>query len=178
MPSSGTASTHWPRGSGFMLRRGERAVVLGAIAAIVLAAVAGVVTAPTRDLDDPRLSSYLAGPHGAAADSSPVLSGAWRLPRAGRTLVPMPAESLAAATAERLDGDGCPPRLALRVDTLLGVRGGRPLAIRLGFRSGGEAILLADGGFLTNRSLKETDAGLAVLPWFADGRTRRVVVDE
>src|SRR5205085_9983303 len=65
MPSSGTASTHWPRGSGFMLRRGERAVVLGAIAAIVLAAVAGVVTAPTRDLDDPRLSSYLAGPHGA-----------------------------------------------------------------------------------------------------------------
>ncbi len=247
-----------------MLRRGERAVVLGAIAAVVLAAVAGVVTAPTRDLDDPRLSTFLAGPHGAKglaqtlrhlgmtveqrrhpyfdlasdsvqprravllafldidrptarelvavrdyvthggrvfvagvtgiemcfgyhsrrlrrgaeADSSPVLSGAWRLPRAGRTLVRMPAESLAAATAERLDGDQCPPRPALRVDTLLGIRDGRPLAIRLGFRSGGEAVLLADGGFLTNRSLKETDAGLAVLPWFADGRTRRVVVDE
>jgi len=247
-----------------MLRRGERAVVLGAIAAVVLAAVAGVVTAPTRDLDDPRLSTFLAGPHGAKglaqtlrhlgmtveqrrhpyfdlasdsvqprravllafldidrptarelvavrdyvthggrvfvagvtgietcfgyhsrrlrrgaeADSSPVLSGAWRLPRAGRTLVRMPAESLAAATAERLDGDQCPPHPALRVDTLLGIRGGRPLAIRLGFPSGGEAILLADGGFLTNRSLKETDAGLAVLPWFADGRTRRVVVDE
>jgi len=64
------------------------------------------------------------------------------------------------------------------VDTLLGVRGGRPLAVRLSFPIGGEALLLADGGFLTNRSLKETDAGLAVLPWFADGRTRRVVVDE
>src|SRR5437588_12128269 len=65
MPSSGTASTRWPRGSSSMLRRGERAVVLGAIAAVVLAAVAGVVTAPTRDLDDPRLSTFLAGPHGA-----------------------------------------------------------------------------------------------------------------
>ena len=247
-----------------MLRRGERAVVLGAIVAVILAAVAGVLTAPTRDLEDPRLSTYLAGPHGAKglaqtlrrlgmtveqrrrsyfdlagdsgqprravllafldidpptarelaavrdyvthggrvfvagvteiescfgyrsrrlrrgaqADSSPVVSGAWRLPRAARVLARIPAESLAPATAERLEGDECAPRLAARVDTLLGVRGGRPLALRLGFPTGGEAVLLADGGFLTNRSLKETDAGLAVLPWFADGRTRRVVVDE
>src|SRR5213082_1108611 len=57
MPSSGTASTRSPPASGCMLRRGERVVVL--------AAVAGVVTAPTRDLEDPRLSTYLAGPHGA-----------------------------------------------------------------------------------------------------------------
>src|SRR5690242_11228660 len=247
-----------------MLRRGERAVVLGAIVAVVLAAIAGVVTAPTRDLDDPRLSTYLAGPHGAKglaqtlrhlgvtveqrrqpyfdvvsdsaqprrsmllafldidrpttrelvavreyvtqggrvfvagvtgiescfgyhsrrlrrgaqADSTSVLSGAWRLPRAGRVLVRTPAESLAAATTERPDAEQCAPRLAMRVDTLLAIRGGRALAIRLGFSSGGEAVLLADAGFLTNRSLKETDAGLAVLPWFADGRTRRVVVDE
>ena len=247
-----------------MLRRGERAVVFGAIVAVILAAVAGVVTAPTRDLEDPRLSTYLAGPHGAKglaqtlrylgmtveqrrrpyfdlagdsgqprravllafldidpptarelaavrdyvtsggrvfvagvtgiescfgyrsrrvrrgaqADSTPVASGAWRLPRAGRVLARIPAESLAAATAERLEGDECAPRLAVRVDTLLSVRGGRPLALRLGFATGGEAVLLADGAFLTNRSLKETDAGLAVLPWFADGRTRRVVVDE
>ena len=249
-----------------MLRRGERVVVLGAIGAVVLAAVAGVVTAPTRDLEDPRLSTYLAGPHGAKglaqtlrrlgmtveqrrhpyfdlagdsaqpprgqsvllafldidpptarelatvrdyvthggrifvagvtgietcfgyrsrrlrrgaqADSSPVVSGAWRLPRAGRVLERIPAESLAPAPAERPQGDRCAPRLAARVDTLLGVRGGRPLAVRLIFPTGGEALLLADGGFLTNRSLKETDAGLAVLPWFADGRTRRVVVDE
>jgi hypothetical protein len=247
-----------------MLRRGERAVVLGAIVAVILAAVAGVVTAPTRDLEDPRLSTYLAGPHGAKglaqtlrhlgmtveqrrrpyfdlagdsgqprravllafldidpptarelaavrdyvtyggrvfvagvtgiescfgyhsrrvrrgaqADSTPVASGAWRLPRAGRVLARIPAESLAPGTAERLEGDECAPRFAARVDTLLSVRGGRPLTLRLGFPTGGEAVLLADGAFLTNRSLKETDAGLAVLPWFADGRTRRVVVDE
>jgi hypothetical protein len=247
-----------------MLRPREQAVVLGAIIAIILVAVAGVVTAPTRDLEDPRLSTYLAGPHGAKglaqtlrrlgmtveqrrrpyfdlagdsgqprravllafldidpptarelaavrdyvthggrvfvagvtgiercfgyrsrrvrrgaqADSSPVMSGAWRLPRAGRVLARIPAESLAAPTAERLESDECAPRLATRVDTLLSVRGGRPLALRLGFPTGGEVVLLADGAFLTNRSLKETDAGLAVLPWFADGRTRRVVVDE
>jgi len=247
-----------------MLRPGERAVVLGAIGAVVLVAVAGVLTAPTRDLEDPRLSTYLAGPRGAKglaqtlrrlgmtveqrrrsyfdlasdsvqprravllafldidrpttrelvavrdyvthggrifvagltgietcfgyhsrrlrrgaqADSTEVLSGAWRLPRAGRVLARIPAESLAAATTDGPDRDQCAPSLAVRVDTLLGIRGGRPLAIRLGFPSRGEAVLLADGGFLTNRSLKETDAGLAVLPWFADGRTRRVVVDE
>jgi len=33
--------------------------------AVALVAVAGVLTAPTRDLEDPRLSTYLAGPHGA-----------------------------------------------------------------------------------------------------------------
>src|SRR4029077_9701047 len=220
-PKSGTASTRWPRGSGFMLRRGERALVLGAIVAVVLAAVAGVVTAPSRDLEDPRLSTYVAGPHGAtglaqtlrhlgvtveqrrrpyfdlasdsaqprqavqlafldidrpitreltsvrdyvthggrvfvagltgiescfgyhsrrlrrgaAADSSPVLSGAWRLPRAGRVLVRTPAESLGAGTTQGLDGDQCTPRFAVRVDTLLALRGGGPRAHRLGFPS-------------------------------------------
>src|SRR5207247_6531798 len=29
-----------------------------------------------------------------------------------------------------------------------------------------------------NRILKDTDAGVAVLPWFLDGRTRQIVVDE
>jgi len=248
-----------------MLRRGERAVVLGAIVAIVLAAVAGVITAPTRDLDDPRLSTYLAGPHGAkglaqtlrhlgitveqrrrsyfdvasdggrprravllafldidrptarelaavrdyvtrggrvfvagvtgietcfgyysgrlrrggAADSSVIRTSVpGRLPRARRVLLPLPAESLANLRADGPGGDRCPPRFAGRVDTLLGTRDGRPVAFRLAFPSGGEATLLADAEFLSNRSLKESDAGLAVLPWFADGRTRRVVVDE
>jgi hypothetical protein len=64
------------------------------------------------------------------------------------------------------------------VDTLLRTIDDRPVALRLRFASGGEAILLADARFLANRVLKETDAGLAVLPWFLDGRTRRVTVDE
>src|SRR5256885_412240 len=240
------ASTRLRRASGSMLRRGERAVVLGAIVAIVLAAVAGVITAPTRDLDDPRLSTYLAGPHGAkglaqtlrhlgitveqrrrsyfdvasdggrprravllafldidrptarelaavrdyvtrggrvfvagvtgietcfgyysgrlrrggAADSSVIRTSVpGRLPRARRVLLPLPAESLANLRADGPGGDRCPPRFAGRVDTLLGTRDGRPVAFRLAFPSGGEVTLLADAGFLSNRSLKESDAG-------------------
>src|SRR2546422_7829091 len=48
-----------------MLRRGERAVVLTGILAVALAALAGVLSAPTTDLSDRRLSTYLAGPNGA-----------------------------------------------------------------------------------------------------------------
>src|SRR3989442_1928166 len=55
---------------------------------------------------------------------------------------------------------------------------GAAVALRLRFASRGEAILLADARYLSNRILKDTDAGVAVLPWFLDGRTRQVVVDE
>ena len=249
-----------------MLRRGERAVVAGAIGVLVLAALAGTLSAPTRGINDPRLSTYLAGPNGAkglaqalerlhltverrrrpyfefVSDSvepkRPVLFAfldiAWptsreriairdyvgrggrifvagvtgiescfgyfsrglqrgtasdsaavqfaaprRLPYARRLLARLPAESLAAADKQDA-GDRCPPRagIAVRVDTLLRTVDERPIALRLRFASGGEAILLADGRFLTNRALKETDAGRAVLPLFLGGSPHRVVVDE
>jgi uncharacterized protein DUF4350 len=251
--------------SRFMLRRGERAVVVGAIVALVLAALAGMLSAPARGSDDPRLSTYLAGPNGAkglaqalarlhviveqrrrpyfdlASDrgvpaasvllafldiSEPTsrervavrgyvgrggrilvagvtgiercfgyvsrrlrLDGefdsvgvsffaARRLPKTRRVLSRLPAESLAARDKWGAEDDGCPPRLASRVDTLLRTGDGHAVALQLRFPSGGEAILLADARFLTNRVLKETDAGLAVLPWFLGGHTRRVTVDE
>src|SRR5439155_1580127 len=65
-----------------------------------------------------------------------------------------------------------------RADTLARTMRDLAVALRLRFASGGEAILLADQQYLTNRILKDTDAGVAVLPWFLDGRTRQVVVDE
>jgi hypothetical protein len=251
--------------SSFMLRRAERAVIVGAIVALVLVALAGMLSAPARGSDDSRLSTYLAGPNGAkglaqalerlhvtveqrrrpyfdlASDrgeraasvlltfldiSEPTsrervairdyagrggrifvagvtgiegcfgyvsrrlrLEGTFdsvsvaffaarRLPKARRALSRLPAESLAAMDKWGAEDDGCPPRLATHVDTLLRTIDNRPVALRLRFTSGGEAILLADGRFLTNRALKETDAGLAVLPWFLGGRTRRVTVDE
>jgi len=246
-----------------MLQRGERAVVIGTIGALALAALAGVLTAPTRGGEDPRLSTYLAGPNGAkglaqaltrlhvtveqrrrpyfdlANDSArpapPVLLtflavaeptlrervairdyvarggrifvagetgieacfgyssrrirrgvesdsavvqfvAARRLPETRRLLWPIAA----VATEPRTEDDRCPlrPGVAVHVDTLLRTIDDRPVALRLRFASGGEVILLADGRFLTNRALKETDAGLAVLPWFLDRRTRRVTVDE
>ena len=248
-----------------MLRRGERAVVVGLMVALGLAAVAGILSAPTPGMDDRRLSTYLAGPNGAkglaqalarlhvtveqqrrpyfdlAGDSvkpgshtlltfldvaeptsrervtirdyvsrggrifvagetgieacfgyssrrlraegdSAVVQFAVvrRLPDAARLVWRIPAESLAAATAKGTEDDRCPPRagMAARVDTLLRTITGGAVALRLRYPSGGEVILLADGQFLTNRALKETDAGLAVLPWLLDGGTRRVTVDE
>jgi hypothetical protein len=250
-----------------MLRRGERAVVVGVIVALALAALAGVLSAPTSGIEDRRLSTYLAGPNGAkglaqalerlhvtvqqrrrpyfdlasdsvrparsvllaffdvaaptsrerlvirdyvarggrifvaggtgietcfgyvsrrlrpgvAGDSAIVqFAAARRLPDTERLLWPIPAESVPAASARGTEGDRCAPRLATgaRVDTLLRTIDDRPVSLRLRFASGGEVILLADARFLTNRALKETDAGLTVLPWFLDGRTRRVTVDE
>ena len=94
-----------------------------------------------------------------------------------RVLRRLPAESLAAA-AKGTEADRCTPHLPRRADTLVRTMRNAPVALRLRFASGGEAILLADGQYLSNRILKDTDAGVAVLPWFLDGPTRQVVVDE
>jgi len=94
-----------------------------------------------------------------------------------RVLRRLPAESLAAA-AKGTEADRCTPHLPRRADTLVRTMRNVPVALHLRFASGGEAILLADGQYLSNRILKDTDAGVAVLPWFLDGRTRQVVVDE
>ena len=100
-----------------------------------------------------------------------------RLPPTWRVLRRLPAESLAAA-AKGTEADRCTPHLPGRADTLVRTMRNVPVALRLRFASGGEAILLADGQYFSNRILKDTDAGVAVLPWFLDGRTRQVVVDE
>jgi len=100
-----------------------------------------------------------------------------RLQPTWRVLRRLPAESLAAA-AKGTEADRCTPHLPRRADTLARTMRNVPVALRLRFASGGEAILLADGQYLSNRILKDTDAGVAVLPWFLDGRTRQVVVDE
>src|SRR2546430_2502508 len=100
-----------------------------------------------------------------------------RLPPTWRVLRRLPAESLSAA-AKGTEADRCTPHLPRRADTLVRTMRNVPVALRLRFPSGGEAILLADGQYLSNRILKDTDAGVAVLPWFLDARTRQIVVDE
>jgi len=105
-----------------------------------------------------------------------VPDAGWSLPPARYLLRPIPAESLRAGGED--EDQRCAPRLAARTDTLLRTRRGTPVALRLTFPHGGTAVLLADPRFVTNRSLKETDAGLVVLPWFLDGRIKRVTVDE
>jgi len=65
-----------------------------------------------------------------------------------------------------------------RLDTLLVATNRRPVAERVMLAGGGEAIVLADVHWLTNRSLRETDAGALVIPWILEGGIRRIVVDE
>ncbi len=54
----------------------------------------------------------------------------------------------------------------------------RPIAVRLEHRGGGWAIIVADGRYVTNEALRETDAGLAIVPWVLAQGSRAVVVDE
>ncbi len=64
------------------------------------------------------------------------------------------------------------------VDTLLTDEDGRAVALRLGFRGGGSATLVADSRFVSNQALKETDAGLLVIPWILAEDPARIVFDE
>jgi hypothetical protein len=66
---------------------------------------------------------------------------------------------------------------ASRVDTLLLTEGGRPAALRLSFDELGSVTLVADGMLFSNARLRETEAGLAVLPMIG-GRYDRVLFDE
>jgi hypothetical protein len=70
---------------------------------------------------------------------------------------------------------GAPALLAR--DTLLITTGNRLVAVRLRFAGGGAATLVSDGGLFTNRSVRETDAGVEMLGLLAD-RSRTVYVDE
>src|SRR2546430_7962011 len=100
-----------------------------------------------------------------------------RLPPTWRVLRRLPARSISAA-AKGTEADRCTPHLPRRADTLVRTMRNVPVALRVSLPSGGEAILHADGQYLSNRILKDRDAGVAVLPWFLDGRTRQIVVDE
>jgi hypothetical protein len=50
--------------------------------------------------------------------------------------------------------------------------------VRLHFRSGGSALLVADPGIFRNRTLRDTDAGTMVIGWVFEHRPRALVVDE
>jgi hypothetical protein len=103
----------------------------------------------------------------------------------GRALLPvtrpvaswtLPATGALLEATER--AGECAPLGTARVDTLLRTPGGRPAALRLVYGGGGRVTLLADAVYVCNRALRETDAGLAVLPWILGDHPSRVVFDE
>lgn len=63
-------------------------------------------------------------------------------------------------------------------DTLWADTAGAPLALDLRFAGGGRVLVLADGTYLSNESLRETDAGALVIPWLLAGTPERIVFDE
>lgn len=106
----------------------------------------------------------------------------WDLPHTRRVLARLPAESLYERPPDlrRFRGARCAPLFPTRVDTVLATAGKdrRPVALELRFRSGGRALLLADVRYARNRVLKETDAGLFLVPWLLSTRPRWIAVDE
>lgn len=67
---------------------------------------------------------------------------------------------------------------AVRIDTLLTTRAGRPVAWRMGFAGGGSVTMLAESRYVTNELLRETAIGPVVIGWLLESGTRRVVFDE
>jgi hypothetical protein len=100
----------------------------------------------------------------------------WNLPSTDAVFEGIPADS--APLLANAAVDGCAAVAIGSVDTLLVATDGRAVALQTNLLSGGWVKLLADSKFLTNRILKETDAGLLVLPWIVSDDIDRVVVDE
>jgi hypothetical protein len=67
---------------------------------------------------------------------------------------------------------------AVRVDTLIAAENRRAVALRLEFSGGGRALIIAEPDWLRNRTLRETDVGALVVPWFLSLGIERLVVDE
>jgi hypothetical protein len=87
-----------------------------------------------------------------------------------------PADTNSGSRA-RAGGLECPEVGAYRVDTLLALATGEPVALRIHPDSGGVALLVADGGLFANRTVRETAAGEFTLG-LVSGSFSHVIVDE
>jgi hypothetical protein len=233
-------------------------MLVGFAAALVMVAMLGRRAAPDASLRDPRASTYLTGPSGAAALAQtleglgiaverrriPLFGVADDLAAQGRrtalaVLAPTygmtseeasevarlvsrggavvlagwtgvepllgvslaPADEFGKGEADSVavvppDGIGSVPGVwtvlgrhrpgageaplvrAVRVDTLIAAENRRPVAIRLEYSGGGRALIIAEPRWLLNRSLRDTDVGALVVPWFLSLGIERLVVDE
>ena len=102
-------------------------------------------------------------------------SGVDALPAVRAIVERIPNDSL---YRDETDVEACPVLFPIGVDTLLRTRGGQAIATRLTFRGGGSVMIVADSRLLSNRALKETDAGIMVIPWMLQGLPQRIVFDE
>ncbi len=111
------------------------------------------------------------------SDSGAVLvtaAGIGSLPAVDAVMEPIPVDSLAEAT----ESSGCSPLLPTQIDTLASTVDGEMVAAILSFRPGSTVILIADSWLVSNRALRETDAGLLVLPWLLDSGLGHIEIAE
>lgn len=88
-------------------------------------------------------------------------------------------DTIATDTADMVAGvpSECLVPAPVSTDTILVTSGGRPAALRLSYEDGGSVALVADGILFSNARLRESDAGLVMLPLIA-GRYDRAIFDE
>jgi hypothetical protein len=72
----------------------------------------------------------------------------------------------------------CHAALALGGDTLLATRAGMPVVVRLRYRGGGQALLVADDGYFRNAAWRYSDAPELLVPWLDPGGRGKLSWDE
>ena len=76
------------------------------------------------------------------------------------------------------EGIPCVVPLARVVDTLMTTTDGEVVAWWIAYAGGGSVFMLADSRLLSNEVLRETDAGVVILPWLIERGGRLVLIDE
>lgn len=71
----------------------------------------------------------------------------------------------------------CATLVAIGADTLVRTRSGRPVVLRLRYDGGGTLVLVADDGWVRNRTWRTTDVPLVLLPLLTSG-AGQIVFDE
>ncbi|MFQ6045896.1 MAG: DUF4350 domain-containing protein [Gemmatimonadales bacterium] len=117
------------------------------------------------------------GDDATVGSSSPELSlpdVRFVLRRAGQSDAPIDEERPALGAEEPV----CARARIVGDVPLLSTEDGRLVAARLETAGGGRVILLADSRFISNRALREGDAGTLVLGWLLAEHPSRVIADE
>jgi hypothetical protein len=91
----------------------------------------------------------------------------------------LPAARYAWQTADPEEGSGeCTAPAVLTSRLLLRTADGEAVVWRHLLKGGGRVILMADSRYLSNRFMRDTEAGPLVLRWLLDEAPSRVIVDE
>ena len=115
-----------------------------------------------------------------SGESTVAPAGIGELPLVHWTVTIDSDSSSAVGDSARTDDRSAPDCGLVRTDSevLLQTRDSVPVLVRLRYVGGGLVTVLADNELLSNRALKETDAGALLIPLLLAGRPEVLVVDE